>query len=101
MCYAVVVAAHAVRLLTAIAFASPCTDGRYAKYQGQAGRVVGIPPGEAWRVALRAAVAAGASQASSRRWQGLGMHASAWQQLWMHTRQTQPFSLCTHVGALG
>lgn len=40
------------------------TLSRYAKYQGQAGRVVGIPPGEAWRVALRAAVAAGASQAS-------------------------------------
>ncbi|PRW56496.1 actin binding [Chlorella sorokiniana] len=35
---------------------------QYAKYQGQAGRVVGIPPGEAWRVALRAAVASGASQ---------------------------------------
>ncbi|EFN58262.1 hypothetical protein CHLNCDRAFT_57092 [Chlorella variabilis] len=34
----------------------------YAKYQGAAGRSVGIAPGEAWRVALRAAVAAGASQ---------------------------------------
>ena len=34
----------------------------YAKYQGAAGRRVGIAPGEAWRVALRAAVAAGASQ---------------------------------------
>ncbi|KAL4443721.1 hypothetical protein ABPG75_011458 [Micractinium tetrahymenae] len=34
----------------------------YAKYQGAVGRTVGVAPGEAWRVALRAAVAAGATQ---------------------------------------
>lgn len=34
----------------------------YAKYQGAAGRTVGVAPGEAWRVALRAAVAAGTMQ---------------------------------------
>lgn len=50
--------------LSGIACGCPLLLLRYAKYQGQAGRVVGIPPGEAWRVALRAAVAAGASQAS-------------------------------------
>lgn len=37
----------------------------YAKYQGAAGRTVGVAPGEAWRVALRAAVAAGATQVCS------------------------------------
>lgn len=53
--------------LSGIACGCPLLLLRYAKYQGQAGRVVGIPPGEAWRVALRAAVAAGASQASMAR----------------------------------
>lgn len=46
----------------------------YAKYQGAAGRSVGITPGEAWRVALRAAVANGASQAS---WGRMGRWARA------------------------
>lgn len=48
----------------------------YAKYQGAAGRTVGIAPGEAWRVALRSALAAGASQVGHLQLAGCGGKAA-------------------------
>lgn len=48
------------------AFATAITQA-YATLQAKAGRQVGIPPGAAWRAALRAAAACGAQQVCSER----------------------------------